>query len=93
VVVAAQPERTSAAAAATAAILVIFLSNCVVPFDLPTGPAEHFFLSSVHLNQVDRPDPRIRTVDLFIDKASTKLENSNLGERSHLEGRYSLAPF
>jgi hypothetical protein len=49
-VVAAQPDRTSAAAAATAAILVIFLSNCVVPFDLPAGPAEHFFLSSVHPN-------------------------------------------
>jgi TctA family transporter len=47
--VAAQPERTSAAAAATAAILVIFLSNFVVPFDLPTGPAEHFFLSSIQL--------------------------------------------
>jgi hypothetical protein len=29
---------------------VIFLSNCVVPFDLPTGPVEHFFLRSVHLN-------------------------------------------
>jgi hypothetical protein len=29
---------------------VIFLSNCVVPFDLPTGLAEHFFLSSVHPN-------------------------------------------
>ncbi|CAB4618407.1 unannotated protein [freshwater metagenome] len=69
---AAQPERTSAAAAATAAILVIFLSNCVVPFDLPTGQSNTFFSEASISTELTNSFTRKKSVYLVKNERTEK---------------------
>jgi hypothetical protein len=67
---------------------VLFLSICRLD-----QPNTFFSVASISTELTEKLFYKNQPVVLLIDKASTKLENSNLGERSHLEGTPSLAPF